>query len=68
MPGLVDLELKLTQPLRSHHHQGKSPVRYDGNATLTYRSQLWNTFHKRENAHAIVKKQLADWGVDYFDL
>ncbi|KAG9049377.1 NAD(P)H-dependent D-xylose reductase (XR) [Tulasnella sp. UAMH 9824] len=35
---------------------------------ITTKARLWNTFHKREHAHAIVKKQLADWGVDYFDL
>ncbi|KIO33822.1 hypothetical protein M407DRAFT_240942 [Tulasnella calospora MUT 4182] len=31
-------------------------------------TKLWNTFHKREHVHAAVKRQLADWGVDYFDL
>ncbi|KAG8952708.1 NAD(P)H-dependent D-xylose reductase (XR), partial [Tulasnella sp. 408] len=35
---------------------------------ITTKARLWNTFHKRENALAAVKKQLADWGVDYFDL
>ncbi|KAG8926746.1 NAD(P)H-dependent D-xylose reductase (XR) [Tulasnella sp. 417] len=51
-----------------HHHQGKNHVRRDGNAALIDQLQLWNTFHKREHVHAAVKKQLADWGVDYFDL
>jgi D-xylose reductase len=31
-------------------------------------SKLWNTFHDAERVEPIVKKQLADWGVDYFDL
>ncbi|CAI4219248.1 unnamed protein product [Parascedosporium putredinis] len=31
-------------------------------------SKLWNTFHDGERVEPIVKKQLADWGVDYFDL
>lgn len=31
-------------------------------------SKLWNTFHDAENVEPIVKKQLADWGIDYFDL
>ncbi|KAF2875272.1 NADP-dependent oxidoreductase domain-containing protein [Massariosphaeria phaeospora] len=31
-------------------------------------SKLWNSFHDREQVEPIVKKQLADWGVDYFDL
>ncbi|KAK4181309.1 NADP-dependent oxidoreductase domain-containing protein [Triangularia setosa] len=31
-------------------------------------SKLWNTFHDGERVQPIVKKQLADWGVDYFDL
>ncbi|KAI1958177.1 D-xylose reductase [Ophidiomyces ophidiicola] len=31
-------------------------------------SKLWNTFHDPENVEPICKKQLADWGIDYFDL
>jgi D-xylose reductase len=31
-------------------------------------SKLWNTFHDGERVEPICKKQLADWGLDYFDL
>ncbi|MDI1490378.1 MAG: D-xylose reductase [Ramalina farinacea] len=31
-------------------------------------SKLWNSFHDQPNIEPICKKQLADWGVDYFDL
>lgn len=31
-------------------------------------SKLWNSFHDADRVEAICKKQLADWGVDYFDL
>jgi D-xylose reductase len=31
-------------------------------------SKLWNTFHDGERVEPIVKKQLADWGIEYFDL
>ncbi|KAF8634891.1 hypothetical protein AX15_000641 [Amanita polypyramis BW_CC] len=31
-------------------------------------SKLWNTFHAYDHAKAIAKKQLQDWGLDYFDL
>lgn len=31
-------------------------------------SKLWNSFHDAENVAPICKKQLQDWGVDYFDL
>ncbi|KAI9659441.1 MAG: NAD(P)H-dependent D-xylose reductase (XR) [Bathelium mastoideum] len=31
-------------------------------------SKLWNSFHDAERVGPIAKKQLADWGVDYFDL
>ncbi|KAK4100608.1 NAD(P)H-dependent D-xylose reductase-like protein [Parathielavia hyrcaniae] len=31
-------------------------------------SKLWNSFHDGDRVEPIVKKQLADWGVDYFDL
>ena len=31
-------------------------------------SKLWNTFHDGERVEPIVKKQLADWGLEYFDL
>ncbi|KAF2730648.1 Aldo/keto reductase [Polyplosphaeria fusca] len=35
---------------------------------LTIVSKLWNSFHDAEQVEPIVKKQLADWGVDYFDI
>lgn len=31
-------------------------------------SKLWNTFHDGERVVPIVQKQLADWGLEYFDL
>ena len=31
-------------------------------------SKLWNSFHDKEHVKPILKKQLADWGLDYFDL
>jgi len=31
-------------------------------------SKLWNTFHAKEHVEPIVRKQLADWGLEYFDL
>jgi len=31
-------------------------------------SKLWNSFHDKERVEPICKKQLNDWGVDYFDL
>jgi len=31
-------------------------------------SKLWNSFHDAERVEPIAKKQLADWGIDYFDL
>ncbi|KAK5128054.1 NAD(P)H-dependent D-xylose reductase (XR) [Meristemomyces frigidus] len=31
-------------------------------------SKLWNSFHDKERVKPICKKQLADWGIDYFDL
>ncbi|KAF2497945.1 Aldo/keto reductase [Lophium mytilinum] len=31
-------------------------------------SKLWNSFHDPEQVEPIVRKQLADWDVDYFDL
>jgi D-xylose reductase len=31
-------------------------------------SKLWNTFHDKERVEPIVRKQLADWGLEYFDL
>ncbi|KAG8728876.1 NAD(P)H-dependent D-xylose reductase (XR) [Ceratobasidium sp. 428] len=31
-------------------------------------SKLWNTFHAKEHVPVLAKKQLADWGLDYFDL
>jgi D-xylose reductase len=31
-------------------------------------SKLWNTFHARDQVVPIAKKQLADWGLEYFDL
>ncbi|KAG8738108.1 NAD(P)H-dependent D-xylose reductase (XR) [Ceratobasidium sp. 414] len=32
------------------------------------RPQLWNTFHAKEHVPVLARKQLADWGLDYFDL
>ncbi|OXV11247.1 hypothetical protein Egran_00991 [Elaphomyces granulatus] len=31
-------------------------------------SKLWNTFHDGDRVEPICRKQLADWGTDYFDL
>lgn len=31
-------------------------------------SKLWNSFHDGPQVEPICRKQLADWGVDYFDL
>ncbi|RHZ57848.1 NAD(P)H-dependent D-xylose reductase (XR) [Aspergillus turcosus] len=31
-------------------------------------SKLWNSFHDGERVEPICRKQLADWGLDYFDL
>lgn len=31
-------------------------------------SKLWNSFHDKERVKPIAKKQLQDWGIDYFDL
>jgi len=31
-------------------------------------SKLWNTFHAKEHVEHLARKQLADWGIDYFDL
>jgi D-xylose reductase len=31
-------------------------------------SKLWQTFHDYEQVEPITKKQLKDWGIDYFDL
>ncbi|KAH9867859.1 NAD(P)H-dependent D-xylose reductase (XR) [Plenodomus lingam] len=31
-------------------------------------SKLWQTFHEYEQVEPIARKQLADWGIDYFDL
>ncbi|RAL09705.1 aldo/keto reductase [Aspergillus homomorphus CBS 101889] len=31
-------------------------------------SKLWNSFHDPERVEPIARKQLADWGLDYFDL
>ncbi|PGH03080.1 hypothetical protein GX51_04267 [Blastomyces parvus] len=31
-------------------------------------SKLWQTFHDPEQVEPVVRKQLADWRVDYFDL
>lgn len=31
-------------------------------------SKLWNSFHDPERVEPICRKQLADWGIDYFDL
>ncbi|KAK5992905.1 NAD(P)H-dependent D-xylose reductase xyl1 [Cladobotryum mycophilum] len=31
-------------------------------------SKLWQTFHEEDKVEPIVRRQLADWQVDYFDL
>ncbi|EMC98581.1 hypothetical protein BAUCODRAFT_374705 [Baudoinia panamericana UAMH 10762] len=31
-------------------------------------SKLWNSFHDKERVKPICKKQLEDWGLEYFDL
>jgi len=31
-------------------------------------SKLWNSFHDGEQVEPICRKQLADWGLEYFDL
>ncbi|KAI9820114.1 MAG: NAD(P)H-dependent D-xylose reductase (XR) [Thelocarpon impressellum] len=31
-------------------------------------SKLWNQFHERDRVGPMAKKQLADWGLEYFDL
>ncbi|KAL1878620.1 hypothetical protein VTK73DRAFT_7701 [Phialemonium thermophilum] len=31
-------------------------------------SKLWNSFHDGDRVEPIAKKQLADWGLEYFDL
>ncbi|PMD38036.1 putative NAD(P)H-dependent D-xylose reductase xyl1 [Hyaloscypha variabilis F] len=31
-------------------------------------SKLWNSFHDGDQVEPICRKQLADWGIDYFDL
>ena len=31
-------------------------------------SKLWNSFHDHDRVEPICKKQLQDWGVEYFDL
>ena len=31
-------------------------------------SKLWQSFHDYDQVEPITKKQLADWGIDYFDL
>lgn len=31
-------------------------------------SKLWNSFHDGEKVEPICRKQLSDWGIDYFDL
>ncbi|OAA63730.1 d-xylose reductase [Niveomyces insectorum RCEF 264] len=31
-------------------------------------SKLWNSFHDGERVEPIVRRQLQDWGIDYFDL
>ncbi|KAL9128234.1 MAG: hypothetical protein Q9217_003050 [Psora testacea] len=31
-------------------------------------SKLWNTFHDHDRVEPICRKQLQDWGIDYFDL
>ncbi|KAG0650308.1 NAD(P)H-dependent D-xylose reductase xyl1 [Hyphodiscus hymeniophilus] len=31
-------------------------------------SKLWNTFHEKDRVEPICRKQLSDWGLEYFDL
>lgn len=31
-------------------------------------SKLWQTFHEKDKVEPICRRQLADWGIDYFDL
>ncbi|KAI9885873.1 MAG: NAD(P)H-dependent D-xylose reductase (XR) [Watsoniomyces obsoletus] len=31
-------------------------------------SKLWNTFHDPDRVEPVCKQQLAEWGIDYFDL
>lgn len=31
-------------------------------------TKLWNAFHDKKHVGPICKKQLQDWGIDYFDL
>ena len=31
-------------------------------------SKLWNSFHDQEQVEPICRKQLQDWGIEYFDL
>lgn len=31
-------------------------------------SKLWNSFHDKEVVEKTTRKQLSDWGIDYFDL
>lgn len=31
-------------------------------------SKIWPTFHEPEHVEPIVRRQLSDWGLDYFDL
>ena len=31
-------------------------------------TKIWNTFHDRERVEPICRRQLKDWGLEYFDL
>lgn len=35
---------------------------------LTLISKLWNSFHDPEQVEPIVRRQLKDWGIEYFDI
>jgi len=51
--------------------QGVARAIHDGLVTrseLFIISKLWNSFHDAERVEPIVRKQLGDWGIDYFDL
>ncbi|KAF2456302.1 putative NAD(P)H-dependent D-xylose reductase xyl1 [Lineolata rhizophorae] len=51
--------------------QGVARAIKDGLVTreeLFITSKLWNSFHDPERVVPICKKQLQDWGLDYFDL